>query len=243
MTTLYRDTLQGDAVQAPDALSANNKTGQCATPDGLPAKLGGYGEGGDLAEWLRRLIERGGDDAPAVLGILGSSRSDGNTAALVRAVFSQLDDAALVDLNGLSVAPYDYDHRHEGDDFAPLAHAMAKARAIVFASPVYWYSMSAPMKTFFDRLTDLTEPHKPLGKALAGKTAFLIATGASPAPPAAFEYPFAQTARYFNMRWGGTLYGLGSAPAGRAAQDFARQVKRTVTALQKHQAQKTIDQI
>ena len=226
MTTLHSEALQGGAATDPDNLPASKKTDESAKSDLLPAKLGGNGEGGDLAEWLRRLIEPGGDAAPAILGILGSSRNDGNTAALVRAVFSQLDDAALVDLNGLSVAPYDYDHRHAGDDFAPLAHAMTKARAIVFASPVYWYSMSAPMKIFFDRLTDLTEPHKPLGKALAGKTAFLIATGGSPAPPDAFEYPFAQTARYFGMRWGGTLYGHRAQINNDRVNNFAEAISR-----------------
>jgi len=81
---------------------------------------------------------------------------------------------------------------------------MARADVIVFASPVYWYSMSAQMKTFFDRLTDLTGGDlKPVGKSLAGKTMFVIAAGGSPATPDSFVRPFADTAGYFNMRWGG----------------------------------------
>ncbi len=172
-------------------------------------------EGGELVEFLRRIFERrserqadaASDQSPSrILGILGSARQDGNTAALTSAVFRHLNDASVIDLNDLSIAPYSYDNPHEADDFYALAQMMAEADAIVFASPVYWYSMSGPMKIFFDRLTNLTDFYKPMGRALAGKSAFLIAASNSPAAPACFEPPFAETARYFDMRWGGMLH-------------------------------------
>ncbi len=106
---------------------------------------------------------------------------------------------------------------------------MARAQTIIFASPVYWYSMSAQMKVFFDRLTDLTVPPlKPLGKSLAGKTAFAIATGAAPEAPESFTRPFADTAAYFNMNWGGLFYQRGadalSAETIAAARAFAQRI-------------------
>ena len=103
----------------------------------------------ETTHWLRRQFEDGGADLPRILGVLGSSRSDGKTGALARSVFSMLSDALLVDLNLASVAPYDYNHAHEDDDFLPIAYAMTKAEAIVFASPVYWYSMSAQTQGVF----------------------------------------------------------------------------------------------
>lgn len=172
-------------------------------------------EGGELVEFLRRIFERRSeqqaektrDQSPSrILGILGSARQDGNTAALTSAVFQHLNDASVIDLNDLSIEPYSYDNPHESDDFCALAQMMAEADAIVFASPVYWYSMSGPMKIFFDRLTNLTDFYKPIGRALAGKSAFLVAASNSPAAPACFEPPFAETARYFDMRWGGMLH-------------------------------------
>jgi putative NADPH-quinone reductase len=184
-------------------------------------------DGGELAEVLRRIFERPRSDvAPSeILGVLGTSNNDGNTAALARAVFAPLPSAELINLNKLAIAPYDYQNRHDKDDFLPLAEKIAAAKTIVFASPVYWYAMSAQMKMFFDRLTDLTGAHKHLGKALAGKSMFLIATGGSPLPPASFEPPFSETARYFSMRWGGMLYQPGAevvdAPA---AKDFASRI-------------------
>ncbi len=163
--------------------------------------------GGDLAEHLRRVFERARALAPPVFAVIGSARGDGDTARLTRRALAPIDGAVLADLNDFRVGAYDYDFANADDDFLTLARAMTGARAIVFASPVYWYSMSAPMKAFFDRLTDLTESHKPWGKSLAGKTAFLIASGGSPAPHPAFEPPFAETADYFDMNWGGMLYG------------------------------------
>ncbi len=185
-------------------------------------------DGGELAEVLRRIFERRRAKAASseILGVLGSSNNDGNTAALARAVFAPLPNSALVNLNDLAIAPYDYLNRHDNDDFLSLAEQIVAAKTIVFASPVYWYSMSAQMKIFFDRLTDLTRTHKDLGKALAGKSAFLIATGGSPEPPASFEPPFAETARYFNMCWGGMLYGQ-EGETMPAAEGFAKRIDRS----------------
>lgn len=168
-----------------------------------------------MVEFLRRIFERrserqadaaSGRNPSRILGILGSARQDGNTAALTSAVFQHLNDARVIDLNDLSIEPYSYDNPHETDDFCTLAQMMAEAEAVVFASPVYWYSMSGPMKIFFDRLTNLTDFYKPIGRALNGKSAFLIAASNSAAAPACFEPPFAETARYFDMRWGGMLH-------------------------------------
>jgi len=160
----------------------------------------------------------------SVLGVIGSARGDGNTHRLARAVFDRIENAHLADLGGFRIAPYRYDETYENDDFLTLAEAMTKARAIVFASPVYWYSMSAPMKVFFDRLTDLTGSQKRLGKSLAGKTMFLIASGGSAAPNAAFEPPFSETAGYFDMKYGGMLYAQSGAIDADRIADFAASI-------------------
>ena len=72
---------------------------------------------------------------------------------------------------------------------------------------------------------------KPVGKSLAGKTVFVVATGGSPSAPDSFVRPFADTASYFNMRWGGVLYAPGAAtlsPETRnAARLFAAHIKDT----------------
>ena len=61
-------------------------------------------------------------------------------------------------------------------------------------------------EVLFDRLTDLTENLKPTGKALAGKSVWLIATGTDPELPEGFEVPFRRTSEYFGMQYRGGAY-------------------------------------
>lgn len=137
------------------------------------------------------------------IAILGSSRSDGNTRRLLDLV---LDGRPIevVDLAGLSFGYYDYQHRNAEDDFARLAPKLIEARAIIFATPVYWY---APLKTFFDRLSDLLEVRKEIGRALAGRIGYLVASSTQSVLPPGFELPFQMTCDYLEMRWGGTFHG------------------------------------
>lgn len=85
---------------------------------------------------------------------------------------------------------------------------MLASEHIVFATPVYWYSMSGTMKGFFDRLTDLlVDPeNRELGRAFAGRNVWLLATGADESLPSGFQEPFASTAAYFGMVWQQAFY-------------------------------------
>ena len=111
------------------------------------------------------------------LVILGSARPDGETRKAVDIAFPP-GTIELVVLPDFTIGGYDYNHVNADDAFGPIARKMAEAEKIVFATPVYWYAMSAPLKIFFDRLTDMTENLKALGKNLSGKAVWVIATGA-----------------------------------------------------------------
>ena len=56
------------------------------------------------------------------------------------------DNADLVVLAHHHIGGYDYAHTNDGDDFRIAMEAMLAHDRIVFATPVYWYAMSAPMK-------------------------------------------------------------------------------------------------
>jgi multimeric flavodoxin WrbA len=140
-----------------------------------------------------------------ILVILGSARPDGETRKAVDIAFPP-GTSELVVLPDFTIGGYDYNHFNTGDAFDGIAAKMAAADGIVFATPVYWYAMSAPLKIFFDRLTDMTENLKALGKSLAGKPVWVIATGTEESLPDGFEVPFARTADYFAMRYRGATY-------------------------------------
>lgn len=145
-----------------------------------------------------------------VLAISGSARGDGNTALTVAHLRRALDlaDDQIVDLQSSRLEPFRYDPPPPADDFPAIVERILAHRHIVFATPVYWYAMSGPMKTFFDRLTDLLlDPAgRRLGRALAGRDMWLLATGTDPELPDGFTVPFARTAEYFGMRWRQAFY-------------------------------------
>ena len=139
------------------------------------------------------------------LVILGSARAEGETRRAVDLSFAQ-GTARLMTLPDFVIGGYSYDYLNADDAFGAIADAMVASEKIVFATPVYWYAMSAPMKVFFDRLSDLTENRKAQGKALAGKSTWIIATGTDLELPEGFEVPFARTADYFGMHYRGGVY-------------------------------------
>uniref|UniRef100_A0A9E7ZLG6 Flavodoxin family protein n=1 Tax=Bosea sp. NBC_00436 TaxID=2969620 RepID=A0A9E7ZLG6_9HYPH len=137
--------------------------------------------------------------------VMGSARSDGNTAQTVQAFLSSLAlPARLVDLNTLRIHPFEYARPDREDDFRSVVEAMTAADDIVLATPVYWYAMSGTMKVFFDRLTDILGD--PIGRKLAGRCVSVLVSGTEEALPPGFHEPFESTAGYFGMSWKGIAY-------------------------------------
>src|SRR5690606_24994501 len=92
--------------------------------------------------------------------IAGSALQDSTTRHFVLKVFTERD-YRLINLLDYHIEPYSYDGTYTGEDeFAKIAAAMLDHNIITFATPVYWYTMSASMKTLFDRFTDLVTIQK-----------------------------------------------------------------------------------
>lgn len=138
--------------------------------------------------------------------ILGTNRNDSNTAKAVQEL-CPFQDYDLFDLRQLSIAPYNYQKEYpESDNYLQIAVAMSQADNIVFATAVYWYSMSASLKNFFDRFSDLISTQKSIGRSLKGKKTYLISTGWELSLPVGFEEPFRLTSEYFEMKYQGAIY-------------------------------------
>lgn len=138
--------------------------------------------------------------------ILGSSRSNGNTAKMVQLLGQHLD-FDVVDLRLLNITHYDYEHRNSDDDFHPLMRRIvADYDQIIFATPIYWYAMSGLMKVFFDRITDLLKTEKPTGRKLRGMQLALLICGSEEAETPGFEMPFQESAGYLGMGYKGSVH-------------------------------------
>ncbi len=140
-----------------------------------------------------------------IIIIKGSSRKNGNTHKVVDTLLERLN-ATYIDLQDYQFSYYDYDHKNSEDDFLTIAEQMVQYDHLIFATPVYWYSMSAIMKTFFDRLSDLLTIRKDLGRALKGKTLSAIACSSDATAYEGFFMPFERTAEYLEMHWGGGIH-------------------------------------
>jgi len=137
--------------------------------------------------------------------VLGTSKTNGNTRRLADAFVAQTN-SKIFDLSKLQISFFDYSHKNKSDDFLPLIHELISYDHIAFATPVYWYSMSAQLKVFFDRLSDLLTIEKNLGRKLKGKSISILSTGFDINCPECFIRPFEMTANYMNLDFKGCEY-------------------------------------
>lgn len=116
--------------------------------------------------------------------IYGSSRDNGNTEELTEIALHGLD-VEKIKLRDYVVQPIrDQRHAENGfttvsDDYDSLVERMMKHDTLIFATPIYWYSMSGLMKNFIDRWSQTMRDSKfpDFKEQLGKKKAFVIAVG------------------------------------------------------------------
>lgn len=166
------------------------------------------------------------------LVIFSSSRAKGNTFKFLQQL-KQVHDFELLKLESLNIHPYCYQHQHSNDDFFNVVQKMTNAERIIFASPVYWYSVPPAMKTFVDRMTDLLEVRnwKPIGKKLREKKFMLIATSVKQQLSQTYLQQWQQTLLYFGYTFGGYMHlncnqGYNPQKAEQAISQFLSRLKQ-----------------
>lgn len=116
--------------------------------------------------------------------LFGGSRPDGNTAYITQ---KAIDGHAYrwIDLTQYQLDPV-RDVRHDNgeittynDDYKTLIDQVLESDTIIFASPVYWYSVSASMKAFIDHWSEtLMDPnYKDFKEKMSKKDIRLILVG------------------------------------------------------------------
>lgn len=159
------------------------------------------------------------------LFLLGSARRDGNTETL--ALHAARSLPATVQQQWLRLLdlplPTFEDIRHsvgvypqpEGNEKI-LFDATFAATDLVFATPLYWYSVSALTKHYLDYWSAwMRVPDAAFRARMAGKTAWVISALSDDDAERMVE-PLVLTIRlcaeYLKMNWGGVLLGNGSRP-------------------------------
>jgi len=139
--------------------------------------------------------------------LFGSSRRHGNTGQLMDHIAAVLD-IEVVDLGQLRMSPYDYEHRNRSDDFEPLMKRVLDFDQIIVVSPVYWYSVSPPVKVFLDRISDYLDIPELLtdGRRLRGKTGYIVCTSIYDSAPTPFVGALTATFAYLGMHFGGMVH-------------------------------------
>lgn len=91
--------------------------------------------------------------------LFGGSRPEGNTAQLTKYALENVEHQWL-DLTKYQLNPV-RDVRHDNknierysDDYEQLIQTVLDSDVVIFASPVYWYSVSASMKAFIDHWSE-----------------------------------------------------------------------------------------
>lgn len=138
--------------------------------------------------------------------IQGSSRSIGNTSKIINYI-AQKKNYDIINLFDKNIGHFDYDFKNKNDDFLPMMKEVIETYdTIIFATPVYWYSMSGILKVFFDRISDLLHFKKDLGRKLRGKNMALISCGSGPELREEFKMPFIESANYLGMHYLGDVH-------------------------------------
>ena len=140
--------------------------------------------------------------------IQGSSRSKGDTRIAVDYILSNTS-FDFVDLLDKDISAYDYTHANKGDDFIPLMEQLTSNYDLfLFATPVYWYSMSGILKNFFDRITDCLKIEKETGRKLRGKHMAMLSCSNDPWRIDGFDLPFSASAEYLGMNYVGDIHAV-----------------------------------
>ena len=133
--------------------------------------------------------------------IVGSSRSNGNTAKIANEIAIQFN-IDVINLNDYQFSYYDYESKNRDDDFLSLIKSIIENYdTLIFATPIYWYSMSGILKVFFDRFSDLIRIEKETGRKFRGKNFAVISNSHDDEIDSDFYIPFRKSADYLGVNY------------------------------------------
>lgn len=153
--------------------------------------------------------------------IYGGTRPNGNTELLTKHALKGLEVEQII-LREHNILPID-DKRHDAkgfedrhDDYNSIMKRILPHDTLIFATPIYWYSMSGIMKNFVDRWSHTMRDTKfpDFKQQMSKKDAFVIAVGGD--NPAIKGLPMIQQFQYIfdfmGVQFKGYIIGKGNQP-------------------------------
>jgi len=138
--------------------------------------------------------------------IQASSNSTGNTYKIVSFLQEQTG-FDVVDINQKTIKHFDYEFKNIDDDFNALfKNIVQNYEIIVFATPIYWYTMSGLLKVFMDRISDFLINEKEFGRLLRGKQMAVLSCSDADKIFEGFTMPFVESANYLGMDFIGHIH-------------------------------------
>jgi len=132
--------------------------------------------------------------------IQASSRSKGDTFKIVSYLQEQTG-FDVIDLSQKRINHFDYEFKNQDDDFNDLfKNIVLNYKTIVFATPIYWYTMSGLLKVFMDRISNFfLYKEKDFGRLLREKQMAVLSCSNEDKLFEGFTMPFVETANYLGM--------------------------------------------
>lgn len=172
-----------------------------------------------------------------VTAISSSPRKNGNSAAMVEAFTEALaaDQTERFDLTDLAIGECRACGACAkeckcviGDDMQQIYRSMEDSDVIVFGSPLYWWNISANLKTLIDRL------YMYIGKGvLDHKKLVVLVSGFSDVPDAGYDLidsMFKQVAPYLHMEYTGLFVSADDSRPVKANPEIQEKIKRLAAA-------------
>ncbi len=156
-----------------------------------------------------------------ITAFIGSSREQSNSEQLTDIVLQGVPHEKLY-IKDLHIEPI-HDLRHDengfqvvADDYDQVIQAILTSDVVVFATPIYWYSMSGIMKNMVDRFSQAIrdERYPELKEKLKTTQAIVLAVGGD--APHVKGLPMIQQFQYIfdflNMPFSSYIIGEGNKP-------------------------------
>ncbi|EDP72626.1 NADPH-dependent FMN reductase [Flavobacteriales bacterium ALC-1] len=138
--------------------------------------------------------------------IQASSRNNGDTHKMV-SVLQEHTGYDIINLNKKNIGHFDYEFKNAQDDFKALFIEITdKYETIVFATPIYWYTMSGLLKVFLDRISDFLYREKDIGRRLREMRMAVLSCSNEVSVFDGFLMPFEKSAEYLGMEYLGHIH-------------------------------------